>query len=372
MGTTAQKLQAIVDSKGAIKSALNTYLNSFDACFNISVGDKLSDWAGAITNYGKTWVSPQLPGAYQFYIKYGAKFRTLPNPLASSADFANANITTVDLSNLQHGGTYSLWGAFAYCPNLSTIIFPKYGNTNVDTLPSPPGVGSTHVYSGAFCGCTNLTGKLTLNLAHGNPASNSFQYTFDNTRYNEVDITLDAAGLPSDRSYDGMFGDNPNLTKVTVRGLQNVSYASDGMFLGSNNSNYLRNCTNLQEIEFPDLEWVNYENRDGTYTHVNFGWIDPSATNELTLKFPKLRWFGVTEGGSSTAWVTMQTSQQQQRVKHVYLPSCIHVGKRSMKGLLGATVHFAAANRSAIEALQGYPNFGNDSSVHPTTFLFDL
>lgn len=305
-------------------------------------------------------------------MKYGAKFRLLPNPISSTVDFANAGITTVDLSNLQYGGTYSLWGAFAYCPNLSTIIFPKYGNTNVDTLPNPPAVGGTYVYSGAFLGCTNLTGKLTLNLAYGNPASNSFTYTFDNTRYNEVDITLDATGLPSDGSYNGMFGDNPSLTKVTVRGLQNVPYASSGTFLGVNNNNYLRNCTNLQEIEFPDLEWVNYENSDGTYTRVFFGWVDPNATNELTLKFPKLRWFGVTDGGGSNAWVTMQNPQRQQRVKHVYLPSCVHVGRRCMSGLLGATVHFAAANRSAIEALQGYPTFGNESSEYPTTILFDL
>lgn len=205
----------------------------------------------------------------------------------------------MDLSNLQYGGTYSLYAAFAYCPNISTIIFPKYGDTNVDTLPLPAGHESTYVYSSTFIGCTNLTGKLTLNLAYNNPASNSFNYTFDNTRYNEVDITLDAVGVPGDASYNGMFGDNPNLTKVTVRGLKNVPYAQTGSFLGNTNTNYLRNCPNLQEIEFPDLEWVNYENSDGAYAHIYFGWINKDATNELTLKFPKLRWFGVT--GSSTS-----------------------------------------------------------------------
>jgi len=34
--------------------------------------------------------------------------------------------------------------------------------------------------------------------------------------------------------------------------------------------------------------------------------------------------------------------------------------------------HYAAANKSAIEALEGYPNFSNGSSVYPTTILFDL
>lgn len=82
MGTTAGKLQAILDSKAAIKSALNTSLNSRDAGFNVSVGDKLSDWAGAITNYGKIWTCPQNPEAYQFYMKYGATFRVLPNPIS--------------------------------------------------------------------------------------------------------------------------------------------------------------------------------------------------------------------------------------------------------------------------------------------------
>lgn len=307
MGTTSQKLQAIVDSKAAIKSALNTNLNSRDAGFNISVGDKLSDWAGAITNYGKTWTSPQNPGAYQFYVKYGAKFRTLPNPQGQTAQWADANITTVDLSNLQYGQNYSFYGAFSFCPNISTIIFPKYGNTNVDTLPNPAGQGSVYVYGGAFCGCTSLTGKLTLNLAYSNPASNSFSYTFDDTRYSEVDITIDAVGLATDATYNGMFGDNPNLTKVTVRGLQNVPYTNSGTYLGSASANYLRNCTNLQEVEFPDLEWVNYENSDGTYSRVAFAWINKDATNELTLKFPKLRWFGVTGSPNSNSWIAMQT-----------------------------------------------------------------
>jgi hypothetical protein len=307
MGTTAQKLQAIVDSKTAIKSALNTNLNSLDAGFNIGVGDKLSDWAGAITNYGKTWTSPQIPGAYQFHTKYGARFRSLPTPQASTADWANANITTVDLSNLQYGENYGLYATFAYCPNINRIVFPKYGNTNVDTLPNPFGHGSTYVYSGLFCGCTGLTGKLTLNLAYDNPATNSFNYTFDGTRYNEVDITIDEVGLAADNTYSGMFGDNPNLTKVTVRGLKNVPYASSGTFLGSASSSYLRNCTNLQEVEFPDLEWVNYENSDGSYTHVFFAWVNKDATNELTLKFPKLRWHGATGAASTSSWVTMQT-----------------------------------------------------------------
>ena len=139
----------------------------------------------------------------------------------------------MDLSNLQYAGSYGFWGAFASCPNLSTIIFPKYGDTNVDTLPNPYGHSSSNVYSGMFCGCTNLTGKLTLNLAYNNPASNSFNYTFDNTRYNEVDITIDEIGLASDATYNGTFGDNPNLTKVTVRGLKNVPYSTSGTFLGS-------------------------------------------------------------------------------------------------------------------------------------------
>jgi hypothetical protein len=34
----------------------------------------------------------------------------------------------------------------------------------------------------------------------------------------------------------------------------------------------------------------------------------------------------------------------------------------------GTTLHFAAANRAAIEALQGYPNFGGTG----ITVLFDL
>ena len=155
-----------------------------------------------------------------------------------------------------------------------------------------------------------------------------------------------------------------------MRGLKNVPYASSGTTFGNINNNYLAHSTNVQEIEFPDLEWVGYQNSDGAYPRCNFGWIDTSTyAQRITLKFPKLMWYGIKGSSTSHCWFTgASTISRNSCLEHIYLPSCVHLGQYAFGLCRDITIHYAAANQAAIEACTGGPTFGASNA----TVLYDL
>lgn len=150
----------------------------------------------------------------------------------------------MDLTDLSAVGSYGLGATFAYCPNLKTIIWNERHSLPNYTDPQ----GSTYKYQFMFRGCTGLSGDLSVDLSEGtasNRKSYAFQYLFYETRFSTADVKLIDTLDPSENSYNCMLGYNPNLTKVVVRGLKNVPYASSGTTFGNGNSNYLAHCPNV-------------------------------------------------------------------------------------------------------------------------------
>lgn len=122
MGTTAQKLQAIQNSKAAIKSAIEAKGVS-------DVGDVLADYAtkiGQISGGGSSGdpryeVSEQ--GALtkkSFAINYFNDLTSIPNYGLYYA-YYGSNVTSVSFPNLTSVGNYGLNYAFYQCTSLRTI-----------------------------------------------------------------------------------------------------------------------------------------------------------------------------------------------------------------------------------------------------------
>lgn len=154
MGTTAQKLQAIANSKAAIKSAIEAKGVS-------DVGDVLADYAtkigqisggGGSTKFGMTIdnvfgdVNPS--GQLQFP---STSFSFASNDIVSIPAYGlyykfynNTGITSVSLPNLSSlaTGNYTMGYAFYGCTNLTSVNLPKLASGTLNTT---------------FRGCTSLT-----------------------------------------------------------------------------------------------------------------------------------------------------------------------------------------------------------------------
>ena len=127
MGTTAQKLQNIIDSKAAISAAIEAK--------------------------GGT-VPTELSG-------YGPAIEALPNKVAAIVDKTVTEVTASDLSGVTSIGNY----AFYSCLSLSSITLPNsvtsigsstfYNCPNLTSITIPNGV--TSIQGQTFASCTGLT-----------------------------------------------------------------------------------------------------------------------------------------------------------------------------------------------------------------------
>jgi len=152
MGTTAQKLQAIQNSKAAIKAAIEAKGVS-------DVGDVLADYAtkigqisggGGSTKFGMTIDSVvgdvnssgqlQLPSTpFSFS---STEIISLANNALYYKFYNNTALTSVNLPNLTSCETNGLQYAFYGCTNLTSINLPKLASGTLNTT---------------FRGCTSLT-----------------------------------------------------------------------------------------------------------------------------------------------------------------------------------------------------------------------
>lgn len=153
MGTTAQKLQAIANSKSAIKAAIEAKGVS-------DVGDVLSDYAtkiasipsggGGSTKFGMTIdsVVGDVNSSGQLQPP-STPFSFSSTEITSLAGYTlyykfcnNTGLTSVNLPNLTSCGTNCLQNAFYGCTNLTSVNLPKLAS-------------GTLQYT--FRGCTSLT-----------------------------------------------------------------------------------------------------------------------------------------------------------------------------------------------------------------------
>ena len=266
MGTTAQKLQAIQNSKAAIKAAIEAKGVS-------DVGDVLSDYAtkigqisggGGSTKYGMTIDSVfgdvDQNGQLQ---QPSTSFSFSSNDIVSLPDYGlyykfynNTGITSVSLPNLRTmGNTNSMGYTFSGCTNLTSVNLPKLETMSLNyTFRGCTGLTSVELpnYTGAlsatFYGCSNLVSvsapKISTSVITG-PFTNC-------TKLEEVDLS----GLTT----SGLSGTFSGCTALRTVKLNHYSGTLTGTF---------QNCSNLEVVDFHETTAVPKLSNTTTFNGTN-------------------------------------------------------------------------------------------------------
>lgn len=356
MGTTAQKLQAVVQSKSAIKTAVaNTY--------GIDLGDKLADWATNITKMPTVKITGNVAD-YKYMYSYGIKLANQPITKSIWAD----TIDTVDLSELGTVGQRGMYWTFRGCSELKHIIFPTNGL-------NPIGTGA---FNYTFAECPSLSGNVTLPVARLDIGT-VYDSMLANTNISE--LTLDVkqetiTGLDVQSAIQKLINNTP-LQKFTMRGLKSIQFASGTKsrnLFGNGNSNLFYGCNQLEEIVIQNLQ--NVSNTNTSATAPSFGivsWFNTASSKTLTIRLPDLETLNVhTSSSASTTGGFFVNDTYSAFITDIYLPKCTFVGRWAFNYVHNGTFHFGAANQAAIEACAGYSNHFSNNGGNTTTFVFDL
>ena len=132
MGTTANKLQAILDSKAAIKTAINnkggtltdsTPLDEYATAINNLTGDQLPSFLGDTLTSVSTGVYPITQ--YAFAYRTSLEYVELPNILNVTAGcFSNCTSLTDVVLSREYGTNLDNINAFDNIPHKVTIHVP--------------------------------------------------------------------------------------------------------------------------------------------------------------------------------------------------------------------------------------------------------
>ena len=227
MGTTAQKLQAIANSKAAIKSAIEAKGVS-------DVGDVLADYAtkiGQISGGGSSGdpryeVSEQ--GALSkksFVLNYFNNVTSIPNYGLEYA-YYRSNVTSASFPNVTSVGNNGLYNAFYQCTSLTSVDLSKvtsvtssgmerafYGCTSLTSvdLSSVTSVTSSGMER-AFYDCTSLTTVLLKKLSSD---ASAFYQTFWGCTHLELVDFSEATAVPALNSTNA-FGSTNNYYRIVV------------------------------------------------------------------------------------------------------------------------------------------------------------
>ena len=357
MGTTAQKLQATLNSKTAIKNALIAKGVS-------QPGDRLSDYAGYINSLETPPTSLTFSGnieQYAHYMQYGAK-GTLAGAQTNTIGQVNARLTSVDCSEVTGVGIQSFGYAFVHCQNLSHIV-----------LPSGALEYTSSSFSQAFKG-TNPTGEITLDFSNeninlnGSTYANAFQETGG-------DFTFHIKFRPTVNEMAGscfnyMFNNSTGLKSIRISGFKeclNRQQMNPGF--GASANYFLKGCTNLTNIEWPDLEVIGL-NTSTQYSRLHL--VDITNTSVRTMSLPKLKELRFIGSSSSTGLINGITTSAEfcDFITDWYFPQLTLIGRYAFYGFKNTTIHFAAANEAAVKSNTYYSStFGAGSE---TTMEFDL
>lgn len=354
MGTTTEKLQAILNSKTDIKSALNTK-------YGITVGDKLSDWGNTIRNFAITNVTtPSSIGAYEYYARYGSR---TSSAISQTKQEYTDTITSVDLSATTSCGNYGMYGAFVGCSNLTTLTLPPRGTAF-----------SANQYSfyQTFLNCTSLSTPIVLSVYGMN--NYSYREMFKGCSsipsaelyYNNKAISLNASNV----WFASMFADCTSMTDFTFSGPKTLT-GTTYLFNGT-----LSNCTSLKRVYITDVKEIT----TGTASNSTLG-IIPNGLTTTSRKLeaiycPDLQSATVCNATSPSFYSLFMnnTSSTSNRlyVDDIYLPKLTNIGRYAFNYIKNARIHFAAENQSAIESLPNYDLHFSNWDGGTTTFLFDL
>ena len=271
MGTTADKLNKVLETKAAIKDAIvakgvtvadtDTFASypakiaeiqagggapatKFGASVDTFLGDvdengilNLTTWTGAL-NFVGVKTAGESCMQYAFYGCTGITSVDLSS--LQSVDgygmyhaFQNCTgITSIDLSSLQTIGTNGMYSVFQNCRSITSV--------DLSSLQSVDGYGMYH----AFNGCTGIT---SVDLSSLQSVGNyGMQYAFYGcTGITSVDLsslqTIGTNGMSN--AFNGCTG----ITKILFPSLTDVQTNS---FASSSSNGAFRSCTALTEIHF--------------------------------------------------------------------------------------------------------------------------
>lgn len=218
MGTTAEKLQAIVNSKSAIKTAINNKGGS------ITDSTPLDEYATAISNIPTVddLVNQTISGAYSNDTATGIRSNLFQNC---------TNLTSVSFSEATNIGQY----AFAGCTSLTSFNLPKISNFASNCFSGCTSLASidldnvTAIGGSAFYNCSNLT---TVSL------KSSVSFTIQSSAFGGTSIStlkLDYNGVVTLASTNA-FGTNMGITVyVPSDKISSYQTASNWSVLYNNN-----------------------------------------------------------------------------------------------------------------------------------------
>lgn len=263
--------------------------------------------------------------------KYGCNIDLWLGELNSSGQLAGVtgNNTDLVITDIISLGSYSLYYKFVRCNALKSVEFRdlttasgSYGlsytfstctNLKSATFTALTTVGSTYVFSYTFTGCTALTSVSFPSLTTVS-SSNAMQYFCNGC------TALTTVEFPS----------------LKTIGITSGSSANYRQFYNS-----FTGCTNLTTLSFPSLEAI-YCNGTAT-SHGTFA----NNANITKVYFPKLTYIGKTSAYSNSTGAN-----------NIFY-SCTALTE----------IHFASANRTAIESSTGYSTKWGRSGA---TIYFDL
>lgn len=354
MGTTTEKLQAILNSKTDIKSALNTK-------YGITVGDKLSDWGNTIRNFAITNVTtPNSIGAYEYYARYGSRTSSaIPQTKQEYTD----TITSVDMSGMTSCGNYGMYGTFLGCSNLTTLTLPPRDTRTMCNSSS---------FAYTFSDCTSLSSPIVVPVYGMN--NGTYQYMFNNCTSipsAEIHMNYESTSLTATNVwFANMFRGCTSITDFTFSGATTIT-GTTYLF-----NNTLSNCTGLKRIYINGVKKITTANA----SYSSFG-IVPNGLTTVSRKLeaiycPDLEEASVCNATSPSFYSLFMnnTSSTSNRlyVDDIYLPKLTNIGRYAFNYIKDARIHFASANQSAIESLPNYDLHFSNWDGGTTTFLFDL
>ena len=266
MGTTAQKLNKILETKEAIRTAINNKGGT------LTTTDTFASYPSAIDNLPsgggntlKTLLDATKSCYNLFYNYSGASIEGLISyndtenvKTTYGMFFQCTNLTTISLFNTTN--VTNMTSMFAYCSKLETI--PLFNTTNVTimnnlcqnctNLTTIPQIDTRNVknMNAMFNNCSKLITIPQLNSDSATSMSNTFRYC---SKLKTIDITRMSA------SNNTNFANNCNsLTKLIIRNMDTIptidssAFTNCYHFTGTTNATYNPNGLKDGRIYVPD------------------------------------------------------------------------------------------------------------------------
>ena len=265
MGTTADKLNKILETKAAIKSAI------ISKGVEVADGTKFADYPSkiaAISGGGSSEAdtyyedlfnqrtSDGMNMSYLFYNSSSSEFDVsridTSKTISMSGMFYNCfNLTSLDVSNFDTSKVIYMDSMFYYCSNLTSLDLSNFNTSNVTSM------------SGMFYDCFNLT---SLDLSNFNTSKVTYMSSMFSSCSNLTSLDLSNFNTSNVTSMSNMFYHCSNLTSLDLSNFDTSKVTSMSyMFYHCSNltsldlsnfdtskvtsmSSMFYNCSNLQEL----------------------------------------------------------------------------------------------------------------------------